>query len=103
MLDKPGHTQRQVAVELAFVKFIKDDDGSGFQVRIVVQHAEQDARRDDDDAGLRAALPIEADVIAYLVTNPAASLGGDPPRGRTGGEPARLQHEDASLSCQAGV
>ena len=100
LLHQPDHAEGEVAVQAAFVELVEDDDAGRFEERIVVQHPQQDAGRDDQDARGRPALLVEADVIADLARRAAVprSLGHAPGRG-AGGQPARLQHDDALPSA----
>jgi hypothetical protein len=78
------------------VELVENDYTSRFEERIVVQQTNENPRRDNDNARLSAALAIEPHMIADFLAEPSAALARHAPSGRTRGEPARLQHENAS-------
>jgi len=48
-LDEVGQTEGEVALQAALVELVEVIVLTGFQIRVVVQHPQQDARRDDKD------------------------------------------------------
>ncbi len=97
LLDQAHQAERQVALQAALVELVEDHSAGRFEVRVVLQHVQQDAGRDGQDARVRAGLPVEADVIANFIAQPRAALVGHAARGGAGGEAARLQHDDAPV------
>ena len=85
------------------MELVEEDDADRFEEGIVLQHAEQDAGRYDEDAGLRAALAVKADLIADLVAESSAALHCHAAGGGAGGQAARLQEQDTPLPREAGV
>jgi hypothetical protein len=77
------------------VELVKKDCARRLQVRIVVQKAQQDAWRDDEEPCVATGAAVEADVVADLVAQTHSALGSYAPRGSPGRQSARLQKEDA--------
>ncbi len=102
-LQATGNRQRQIGVECALVEFVEHDHADLLQQRIVVQHTNQQALGQHEDACVAASLSLKTDLIADLAPQGCPAFIGHPPRGGTSGETARLQHENLSLASQSGV
>ena len=95
--------ERDVAVKVAFVEFVKDEGRNAAQLRVLDHLAQQQTLGDKADACVGA-----GDVFkAYLVADFAAELGlafpGDARRKEPSGQPAWLQDDDLSCSEQAAI
>ena len=74
LLHAAGHGQSQVSVQVAFVELVEDHDRDPFQQWILLQAAQEQTLRQERDAGIGAALGIEAYLVAHLFTDPATGL-----------------------------
>ena len=102
-LELEGARERDVAVEMALVKFIEENRGDAAQLRILDELAEQDSFGDEADAGAVRGDVFEADLVADFVAEPAVALGGDARGEETGGEAARLEDHDLAVAEQAAI
>src|SRR5439155_26622921 len=102
LLDQLDHAESEVALQAALVELVEDDDAGGFQVRVVVQVAEQDAGGDGQGTAAGAGEAVEADVVAEPLAGRGAVPGGHASGGGAGGEPPRLQHQDLFVASDPG-
>ncbi len=100
-LEFQGTGEGDVAVEMPFVEFVEDQGRDPGQQRIVEHLPEQDAFRDEFDAGGGAGDPFEADLVADLASERASHFLGDPAGEQSRGEPAWLQHDHLAVPQQA--
>src|SRR4029077_15218124 len=64
LLEQARHTEAEIAFEAALVKLVENDDIGAFERGVVVKHAQENARRDNDEARREPDLAVEADMIA---------------------------------------
>ena len=102
-LDAAGHGERQVGVDAALVELVEDDRADVLQERIGLEHLDEDALGDDQQAGRRSGPAVEAHVVADLAADRPAALLRDAPGGGAGGDPPRLEHDDSALAREPGV
>ncbi len=100
-LELEGAGERDVAVEMALVKFIEENRGDAAQLRILNELAQEDSFGDEANAGAIGGDVFEADLVADFVAEPAVALGGDARGEETGGEAARLQDHDLAVAKQS--
>ena len=98
LLQSPGQGQGDVAQQIAFVKFIEDDDGDAAQGGVVLEPAQQNAFGDKTDAGAEAGAVVEADLVADFGAERAAALPGDAGGDGAGGDAAGLEDDDAAAA-----
>ena len=91
--DLGEHAHQEVCFQLPFVDFIQDDGGNAVEPRVRQQAAQQDARGDEFDQGLRPGLPFPADRVAHPAGGSAAVQGSKSTGGCPGGHPARLRDD----------
>ncbi len=93
--DVERQRQTQVALEVAFVELVEDDESHTGELGIVLQSAGQDTLRHDLDPGATARATFvpgpEADQPPHLLTHEVRHPSG----GRPGGEAAGFEHHDA--------
>ncbi|MCY1507820.1 hypothetical protein D9M68_421070 [compost metagenome] len=77
------------------MEFVEDHQADPFQRRVFLQAAGEDALGHHFDAGARADLRLQADAVADSVAHRLPQFTGQALGGGTGGQPARLQHQDA--------
>ena len=99
--QRGAHLQRErepeVGLQPALVELVEDDAADAGQVGIGLQHPGEDAFGDDLDAAAGDALA--ADAVADAAPRALAEVLGQPLGGGAGGDPARLQHQDAALDA----
>ena len=91
-----------VGVDAALVKFVEDDRPEIGQQRIALQPGGQDAFGDDEQPGVGAESPIEADLPADLAADRPSTLGCNPRRDRACGDPSGLKKDDRAVGASAG-
>ena len=96
LLDLQAQGEPQIGVQRALVKLVEDDGAIGLQRRITLQVAGQQALGDDFDPGGWAHLAVEAHGVADSLAEGFAQELGHPCRGRSRGQPTRLEHQDLS-------
>jgi hypothetical protein len=69
--------ERDIAVEVALVKFIKEDRANSAQVRVPEQLAKKDAFGNKSDSGTLRRDSFEANLVADLITDLAVALEGN--------------------------
>ena len=100
-LELERASERDVAVEMALVKFIEENRGDAAQLRILNELSQEDSFGDEADAGAIGRDVFEADLVADFVTEPAVALGGDARGEEASREPARLQDHDLAVAEQS--
>ena len=92
------HVERErgaeIAVEMALVEFVEQDRADAGELRIVLDHARQDAFGDDFDARRRRDAAFEADAVADRRADVFAALRGHEFGGCARGDAARFEHQD---------
>ena len=73
------------------MKLVENNDADRFQKRIVVQHAQQDAGRHDENPRARTELALEAHLKADGITEIVAAFLCHASGGGLGGEATRFQ------------
>ncbi len=91
-----GEREAQIGVDAALVELVHDERGDVAQQRVVLQICGQDALGDDEQPGVSAGLPLEADVPAHLAAQRPAAFIGNATRHGPGRDPPRLQQEHAA-------
>ena len=86
-----GTRQSEVAVEVAFMKFVEQDGGDFGEIGVADQLPQQNAFGFVFDPRRVAGNVLEADLIADLVAERDAAFVGDTGRQQAGGQAARLQ------------
>ena len=76
--DFAQQRQRQVAIQVALVKFVEDDGADRFEKRVGQELPGQDALGEEPQAGLGREPSFEADLVADLVAEGPALFLGDP-------------------------
>ncbi len=85
------------------MELVEQDGPDGFEERVILNPADQDARGDGEDARARPGAAVEAHLVADLLAQlPAALLDHAPSRG-AGGQAARLQQNDLTCTRQPRV
>ena len=92
--------QRDVAVKMAFVKFVEDEDRNAAQLRIVNHLPEQNAFRYKTNFRLRRRDIFEADLVADFVAKLDAEFLRHARREQPRGQPARLENHDLPVAEQ---
>ena len=97
-LDVDGERQPEIAVERTFVELVEDDEAEPGEFRLVEHHAAEDAFGYDLDSRLGRDAGVEPRAVAdgfsdFFPEQPRHLAGAG-----AGGEPARLEHDDASGS-----
>ncbi len=77
------------------MKFVEDDDADAVEGRVVLQHANQNAVRDDLDARIGPDTRVEAHAVTDDPAHLVAKQRGHTPRRSPRREPSRLQHDNA--------
>jgi len=103
LLNSPDHTQRQVDIKSPFVEFVEENDGHLFEVRIVLEHPQENPVGDDANARVAADFLVEADGIADFAADRAATLESDPPRGSPRRDSPRFEHDDSLVAGKARI
>jgi len=98
-IQRPG--QRDVAVEMALVEFVEDDDADAAQLGIGEHLPQQNSLGDEANARPRGGDFIEADLVTHFVAEPAVALLGHARGEHARGEPARLQHHDLAIARES--
>ena len=93
--------QCDVAVKMAFVKFVEDQDGNAAQLRIVNHLPQQDAFSLKPDFRLRRCDIFEADLVADFVAKLDAEFLRNARREQPRGQPTRLENHDLPVAEQA--
>jgi hypothetical protein len=89
-------SQGKVGVEMALVKLIEHDHIDTSEVGISGQAASQNALGDKVEPGMGARYIFEANLITDGVADLFAEFPRHATRGQTGGDAARLKHQDLS-------
>ena len=79
---------------MAFVEFIKNNRADPFQQRVILQHAGEDAFRDDLDTRLCRHLVFKPNAVANGLANLFTQLLGHEYGSAARSHPARFQHHD---------
>ena len=102
-LDLQRAGQRDVAVEMPFVKFVEDDRADAVQVRISQHLAQQHAFGDITDPRGGGDDIVEPHLVADLAAEFHVSTLRDPRRKHTRWQPARLQDHHLAIAQQTAV
>ena len=94
LLHLQAQRQGQVALQIALMKFVEDDQTDAIQLRVTLNAAGQYALGQDLDPGTRRDLALQAHPETHAVADPITAQAGHAGRGGAGGQPARLQHQD---------
>ena len=94
LLDLPRAGQGQIALEMAFVKFVEDEDADAGQRRVFLHLAQKNALGDVENAGVARGDVFEPVLEADFAAELDAALLRDALGQQTRGEPARLQDDD---------
>ena len=97
LLHVAGQRQAEIGVERALVELVEQDGGDAIEHGIVEDEPGEDAFGEDFDAGFPRELRAEAHPQAHRLADAFAERLRHPLRGGARGEPARLEHQDASL------
>jgi hypothetical protein len=93
--------QRDVAVKMAFVKFVEDEDRNTAQHWVVNHLPEQNTFRYKPDFRLGRRDIFEADLVADLVSELDAEFLRHTRREQPCGQPARLENHDLPIAEQS--
>ena len=85
------------------MELVEHDGRDAVEKRLVVEHAQQHAGRDDQDARPRAGLAVEPDLVAEGLAERRAVLGGHPAGGGPGGDPPRFEHQREPVAGEAAL
>ena len=99
-LQIQGLGQRDVAVQMPLMKFIKQDHRHPAQFRIVDHLPQQDPFRHKPDPGLGGSAIFEPDLVAHLVPQAHAQFLRHPRRQQPRRQPPRLQDDHLSVVQQ---
>ncbi|MDQ0732320.1 hypothetical protein QFZ57_003114 [Arthrobacter sp. B1I2] len=94
--DLREHADQEIRFQASFVHLIQDDGASAVKPGVCQQAAQQDARGDKLDPGLRARVAFPADRVADAASRPAAVERGEAAGGGAGGNTPRLGDDDAA-------
>ena len=89
-----GEGEAEVGLQVALVKLVEQHGPDALQGGIVLQHAREDAFRDDCNPGLVAHLRVHPHPVAHGLTGLLAHLLRHEAGGGAGRQAPRLQHED---------
>jgi hypothetical protein len=103
LLQLADDREREVALQVALVELVEDDDPDLLEERVAHQVAAEDALGEEPEARRRPAPAREADAVADVVAGRATALARDELRGRARGDPARLDDDDLPRARHAGV
>jgi len=93
-LDLQGASESDVAVEVAFVKFVKENGGDAGEFGVVEHLPEDDAFGDVPDSGLRRGDIVEPDLVTDFLADFAAARLCDPTGEHSRREATRLEDDD---------
>jgi hypothetical protein len=85
-------SQRDVAIEVALVKFIEENHGNAAQLRILNELSQENSFGHEADASAIRRDVFETNLVAYFFTEPTVTLGSDSRSEKAGREPAWLQN-----------
>src|SRR5206468_13037593 len=102
-LEVLDQSQRDVAQQISFVKFIEEDDTDIADGAIILQPAQQYAFGHKTDAGAEAGLIIEANLVTDFCAEFHAALPRHARRDSAGGDAAWLKHNDLLLASQTRI
>ena len=97
-LEIEGAGQTDVAVEVAFVKLVEDYSGNVPQTRVGDHLPQEDAFRDEKDAGGGGGNIVQPDAIADFTAERDAAFLGHAFGQHAGGQAARLQDDAAAVT-----
>ena len=89
--------QGDVAVQMAFVKFVENEDGHAFQRGVLEHLPQQNAFGHKPDFGPGRRDIFEADLVTDLLAKFHVQFLGDPGREQPGRQPARLKHHHLAV------
>jgi hypothetical protein len=95
--------ERDVALEVALVELVEDDDPRLLEERIGEEPPSEDALGHEPESGAAAAPLLEAHPVADLGAERAAPLTRHERRGGAGRDPSGLEDDDGALAGEAGV
>ena len=93
-LDLQGASESDVAVEMAFVKFVKENGADAGEVGVVEHLPEDDAFGDVPDSGLRRGDIVEPDLVTDFLADFAAARTGNPTGKHSRRETTRLEDDN---------
>ncbi len=93
LLDLQGAREGDIPVEMALVKLVEDDRRHAAQRRVEGHLPEENALRDETDAGRLGHARLETYLITHDIAERHPDLLRDPPGQHAGGETARLQDD----------
>jgi hypothetical protein len=103
-LELAQEGEAEVAVEVALVELVEDDDADVLQRRVGVELAGEQALGDEAQAGRGGGGGLEADLVADAAADGLADALGDALGRHAGGDPSRLQDQDLAVGAgEAGV
>ena len=89
--------QRDVAVKMAFVKFVENEDGHAVQLRVLNHLPQQNAFGHKPDFGFGRRDIFEADLVTDLLAKFHVQFLGDARREQPGRQPARLKNHHLAV------
>jgi hypothetical protein len=95
--------ERDVALEVALVELVEDDDPHVLEERVDDQLAAENALGHEPEPRRRPAALLETHAVADLAANRAAALARHPLGRGACRDPPRLEDDDVTLACEAGV
>ena len=101
LLNLPCTGQGEVAFEMALMKFVEDENADARKRRALLHLAQEDAFGDVENARVARGDIFEPVLETDFAAQLDAALFRDAPGQQTGGEPARLQDDDAARAGQA--
>ena len=103
LLELSNHGERDVALQVALVELIQDDDPDALEERIGREEPAEHPLGHEPEARPGPPALVEAHAIADLVAERAAPLAGHERGGRACGDPPWLEDEDVPIAGEAGV
>ncbi len=102
-LDLTSPRQGDIAFQMAFMEFVKDDHTYPWQGFVFLHLAQEDPLRDIEDARLLRGDVFQAILVAHLLAQIHAALFCHALGQQPGGDPARLEHDDAAILCASEI
>ena len=103
LLKPLGQREGDVAQQIAFMKFVKDQNPDLPQLRIVLHPTQQNAFGDKANSGLGCDVVFEANLVADLLSRFAAAFPSDAGGDTAGRHSPGLQHDNPAIPGHATV
>ncbi len=96
-LEPPQKRQRDIGIQMAFVKLIQNDDACARKLRVGQKPARQNALGQETDARSRTSNFFEPDLVSDHLAGPLSEFLRNPPRCHTRRYTARFEYQDVAI------